>query len=466
MERRTIISFVLILLLAAVAIYGVVSQQHPAWLTNLLFWQPEATRNLDFQLGLDLQGGLQVLMVADLAEGQTLDSQAMETARRIVEKRVNALGLTEPVVQIQGTERIVVEIPGIENPAQAVDTIRETALLEFAEPPADVTLQMIYALESAQIPISTTYGMTEEAIQAQSVMTDSPLFKTVMTGADLANAFVNRDDQTSQPVVAIEFQSEATDLFSEYTSAHLGQNLCIVLDKQIISCPRIDSAIPNGKAVIQGSFTYDTANQLAVQLQYGALPIPLKIESYKAIGPSLGAISVEKSVRAGIVGLAVVFLFMLIYYRLNGLAADLALGLYVVLNLLLYKVVPVTLTLPGIAGFLLSVGMAVDANILVFERMKEELRHGRSLARAAEAGFSRAWTSVRDSNIATLITCAILFIFGDAFAASLVKGFAITLALGTFINLFTAIVVTRTLIRVAFGSFGNWIQKHIWVLGL
>jgi len=213
MERRTLVSFVLILLLTAVAVYGVVSQQHPAWLTNLLFWQPEATRNLDFQLGLDLQGGLQVLMVADLPAGQTLDSQAMETARRIVEKRVNALGLTEPVVQIQGAERIVVEIPGIENPAQAVDTIRETALLEFVEPPANVTLEMIYALESAQIPISTTYGMTEEAIQAQSAMTDSMLFKTVMTGADLANAFVTRESQTSQPVVAIEFQSEAADFF-------------------------------------------------------------------------------------------------------------------------------------------------------------------------------------------------------------------------------------------------------------
>ncbi|HOT91062.1 MAG TPA: protein translocase subunit SecD [Anaerolineae bacterium] len=466
MERRTIISFVLILLLTAVAIYGVAFQQHPAWLTNLLFWQPEASRNLDFQLGLDLQGGLQVLMVADLPPGQALEPQAMETARRIVEKRVNALGLTEPIVQIQGKDRIVVEIPGIDNPAQAVDTIRETALLEFGEPPAGMTFDSIYMLQMTQMPISTTYGLSEAEIQAQSAMTGSMLFKTVFTGADLANAFVTRDDRTSQPVVAIEFQSAAANAFSEYTSSHLGQYLCIVLDKQIISCPRIDAVIPNGKATIQGSFTFDTANQLAVQLQYGALPIPLKIESYKAIGPSLGAISVEKSIRAGVVGLAVVFLFMLIYYRLNGLAADLALALYVLLNLLLYKLVPVTMTLPGIAGFLLSAGMAVDANILVFERMKEELRRGRSLMRAAESGFSRAWTSVRDSNLATLLTCAILYIFGNAFAASLVKGFAITLALGTLMNLFTAIVVTRTLVRVAFGSFGDWIQKHLWVLGL
>ena len=466
MNRRTITNFVLILLLTAVAIYGVVWQQHPAWVTNLLFWQPESTRNLDFQLGLDLQGGLQVLLVADLPEGRVVDAQAMATARRIVENRVNALGLTEPVVQVQGTERIVVEIPGIEDPAQAVDTIRETAMLEFVTPPVGVTRDTIYAIQAMQMPISTTYLMSEAEIQSVSAMTDVILFQTELTGGDLDSAYVVRDPNTSEPLVAIAFKSAAASKFAEYTASHLGGSLCIVLDKQIISCPTIESSIPSGEATIQGSFTYDSASQLAVQLQYGALPIPLKIESYKAIGPSLGALSVEKSVRAGIVGLAVVFLFMLIYYRLNGLAADLALALYVLLNLLLYKLVPVTLTLPGIAGFLLSVGMAVDANILVFERMKEELRHGRSLMRAAEGGFSRAWTSVRDSNLATLLTCVILYIFGNAFAASLVKGFAISLALGTLVNLFTAIVVTRTLIRVAFGAAGEWIQKHVWLLGL
>lgn len=466
MDRRTIINFVLILLLTAVAIYGVVWQQHPEWVTNLLFWQPASSRNLDFQLGLDLQGGLQVLLVADLPEGRTADSQSMATARRIVENRVNALGLTEPVVQVQGAERIVVEIPGIEDPAQAVDTIRETAMLEFVTPPAGVTAETLYALKELQMPISTTYLMSEAEIQSVSTMTDVLLFQTELTGGDLDSAYVIRNPNTSQPEVAIEFKSEAASKFASYTASHIGQPLCIVLDKRIISCPNITTSIPSGKATIEGQFTYEEASQLAVQLQYGALPIPLKIESYKAIGPSLGALSVEKSVRAGIVGLAVVFLFMLIYYRLNGLAADLALALYVLLNLFLYKLVPVTMTLPGIAGFLLSVGMAVDANILVFERMKEELRHGRSLKRAAEAGFSRAWTSVRDSNLATLLTCLILYLFGNAFAASLVKGFALTLAIGTLINLFTAIVVTRTLVRIAFGAVGEWIQKHNWLLGL
>jgi protein-export membrane protein SecD len=268
-------------------------------------------------------------------------------------------------------------------------------------------------------------------------------------------------------MVIVRFKAADTQRFYEYTRNNIGRPLCMVLDKAILSCPTIRDAIPNGEAQISGGFSSESAQQLAIQLRYGALPIPLKIESYRAIGPSLGALSVEKSIRAGVVGLIVVFLFMLIYYRLNGLAADLALALYVLLNLLLYKLLPVTMTLPGIAGFLLSAGMAVDANILVFERMKEELRHGRSLQRGAEAGFSRAWTSVRDSNLATLLTCAILWFFGNAFAASLVKGFALTLALGTLINMFTALVVTRTFVRLALGLLGEErLRRYPWLLGI
>ena len=400
MSKNTMVAFVLILLLAFVAAYLVIPQGHPAWLTDtLLFWRAKEARTLEFQQGLDLSGGLQVLLVADLVEGQTLPAGALEGARQIVESRVNALGLTEPVVQVQGTERIIVELPGIENPEQAVDTIRETGLLEFAEIPAgiaDIQIGMV---------VTTTTGLTETEIT-------STTFETVMTGAALKDAVPGLDN-TNAWVVEFTLQPEQADFFATYTASHIGSPLCIILDKQIISCPTINSAIPNGAGSISGGFTSEGAEQLAVQLRYGALPVPLKIESYKAIGPSLGATSVEKSVQAGIIGLAVVFIFMLIYYRLNGLAADLALALYVLLNLLLYKLVPVTITLPGIAGFLLSTGMAVDANILVFERMKEELRRGRSLGTAIESGFSRAWTSVRDSNVATLLTCGILYIFGD-----------------------------------------------------
>ena len=460
MNKNTITTFVLILLLALVSLYLVLPIARPDDLMNiLLFWRPKEARELEFRQGLDLQGGLQVLLSADVAEDQELKPGALNTASQIVEDRVNAMGLTEPIVQVQGQRKIIVELPGIENPEQAIDTIQETALLEFAAPPPAASLEALAAGQT----VSTTYGMDEAAISESTV---AGRFETIMTGAELKEVVPALNQQTGQWLVNFQLTREGAQTFAEYTRNHIGQRLCIILDKRILSCPRIDSTIPNGEGTISGGFTAQTAQDLGLQLRYGALPVPLAIESYAAIGPSLGEVSVEKSVRAGIVGLSVVFLFMLVYYRLNGLAADLALALYVLLNLLVYKLLPVTMTLPGIAGFLLSAGMAVDANILVFERMKEELRAGRSLRRGIESGFDRAWTSVRDSNLATLLTCAILWFFGDAFAASLVKGFAITLSIGTLINIFTAIFVTRTFVRFAFGLLGDQVREHAWLLGI
>ena len=457
MNRKTTVSLVLVLLLAAFALYLVVPTQHPNWLKQLLVWQPEKARSLDFRLGLDLQGGLQVLMVADVPSDQALLPETMRAAAQVVEGRVNALGLSEPVVQVQGARRLIVELPGIADPEQAIDTIRDTALLEFAEPPAGAG---IAELEPGLV-ISTTYGLGADAAALPG------MYNTILVGDALDTAFASIDDRTGQPMVVIRFKPADAQRFHEYTRANIGRPLCMVLDKTILSCPTIRDAISGGEATISGGFTIESAQQLAIQLRYGALPIPLRIESYRAIGPSLGAISVEKSIRAGLIGLLVVFLFMLIYYRLNGVAADLALALYVLLNMLAFKLLPVTMTLPGIAGFLLSAGMAVDANILVFERMKEELRHGRSLERGAEVGFARAWTSVRDSHLATLLTCAILWFFGSAFAASLVKGFALTLALGTLINLFTAVFVTRTFVRTALGLLGEErMRRYPWLLGV
>ncbi len=457
MNRKTTVPLVLVLLLAAFALYLVVPTQHPNWLKQLLVWQPEKARSLDFRLGLDLQGGLQVLMVADVPSDQALLPETMRAAAQVVEGRVNALGLSEPVVQVQGARRLIVELPGIADPEQAIDTIRDTALLEFAEPPVGAG---IADLEPGLV-ISTTYGLGADAAALPG------MYNTILVGDALDTAFASIDDRTGQPMVVIRFKSADAQRFHEYTRANIGRPLCMVLDKTILSCPTIRDAISGGEATISGGFTIESAQQLAIQLRYGALPIPLRIESYRAIGPSLGAISVEKSIRAGLIGLLVVFLFMLIYYRLNGVAADLALALYVLLNMLAFKLLPVTMTLPGIAGFLLSAGMAVDANILVFERMKEELRHGRSLERGAEVGFARAWTSVRDSHLATLLTCAILWFFGSAFAASLVKGFALTLALGTLINLFTAVFVTRTFVRTALGLLGEErMRRHPWLLGV
>ena len=234
----------------------------------------------------------------------------------------------------------------------------------------------------------------------------------------------------------------------DYTTNNVGKYLAIVLDKTIISAPRIDSAITKGEGIIQGSFTVDSANALAIQLRYGSLPIPLKVAESRVVGPTLGKDSLNKSLVAGIVGFIIVVLFMLIFYRLAGGVAILAIASYAVITLALYKLLPVTLTLPGIAGFLLSTGGALDANILIFERLKEELRSGRTLLQAVDLGWKRAWPSIRDSNIATLITSAILFWFGSSFGATIVKGFAITLALGVVISLLSSIFITRTFLNI------------------
>jgi len=480
-----------IVLIALLALYVSLDVKRPQWVTNMLFWQPEAQREIALHLGLDLQGGLQILLAADVPEGKELDALSMETARRIVENRVNGLGLTEPVVQAQGERRIIVELPGIENPDQAVETIKGTALLEFVnagrvplQPGTIITTTLggprgtSSGEETEAVPPTPTPDMvlnsditstasfspTAGAQPATPEPAPGQVYETVLTGAGLEN--VGLDVQQGDYLVPFRLNPDAARVFADYTASHVGQFLCIVLDKQVVSCPRVEGPIPNGQAVIRGSFTYDTARQLSIQLRYGALPVPLRVESFNRIGATLGAESVRRSIRAGSIGLVIVLLFMLIYYRLPGSLADIALVIYVLINISLYKLVPITLTLPGIAGFILSAGMAVDANILIFERMKEELRHGRKLGTAVEIGFSRAWPSIRDGQLSTLIICVILFFFGTNYGASMVKGFALTLAIGTIVNVFTAVFATRTFVRQVAASAGEWIAERLWLLGV
>ncbi len=504
-------------------------------------------REIKIHQGLDLQGGLQVLLQADVAEGEAVDTEALRTARVIVENRVNGLGVTEPLVQLQGDRRIIVELPGIKDPELAISTIRETGLLEFIdagytylepgtvvkttysgaageelatptptvtstvtatvteEPTVQatgiVTTETTSAVETTPAPSETptlteeptvqaTKAVTTEAtsavettpapsetptVEASPTPSPTPLpteqvFTTILTGKYLkpegTKVKVDFSKGTAQPIVSLEFNEEGTPIFAQFTSTHQNQYLAIVLDKEVISCPVIEEAIPSGQAVIRGKFTEAEAKSLAVQLRYGALPVPLRMETTRTIGPTLGQESVRKSIIAGGIGLLTVLLFMLIYYRLPGFLADLALIIYALLNLAVFKLLPVTLTLPGITGFLLSTGMAVDANILIFERMKEELRAGRTLAAAIGAGFDRAWSAIRDSQISTLIVCIILYFFGSNFGASIVKGFAVTLAIGTMINVFTAITVTRTFILFTFDLAGEALRDKEWLLGI
>jgi protein-export membrane protein SecD len=289
--------------------------------------------------------------------------------------------------------------------------------------------------------------------QPANVAFPDQVFQTVMTGDVLRNAMATQD-QFNQWLINFELTGPGSDQFYEYTRTHIGQPLAIVLDGYVLSAPTINAAIQNS-GIIEGQFTSDEAESLAVQMRYGALPVPLRVADIRTIGASLGQDSVESSLRAGLLGILAVLLFMLLLYRLPGLLADVALVIYVILNLLVFKLVPVTLTLPGIAGFILSVGMAVDANILIFERMKEELRNGRSMRLAVETGFDRAWLAIRDGNLSTLISCAVLYWFGNTFGASVVKGFAVTLTIGVLLSMMTAVVITRTFMRAFLAGGGR-----------
>lgn len=480
MRDRNLNLLILIILIAALAIW-IDWPGHNTLKLPLI----KGTRDISVRLGLDLQGGTQVLLEADVPETTQVSAEAMEAARTIVENRVNGLGVTEPLVQLQGDRRIIVELPGIKDPDQAIATFRQTGLLEFIDSETFIepgTVVKTTFSTSATEPVTPTVTSTAEATAtveptapvtetgavtptATPAPTPEVIYKTVMTGKDLKRADVGFDN-TGKPLIEFELQPESAKLFADHTAANVGRYLAIVLDKVVISCPVIKSAIPDGRGVIEGSFTLEEARSLAIQLKYGALPVPLKVVDNRTVGATLGQDSVRQSTTAGLIGVIVVLLFMVTYYRLPGLMAALALILYALLNFMLYKLIPVTLTLPGIAGFLLSTGMAVDANILVFERMKEEIRAGRSLGSALSAGFDRAWTSIRDSNISTLITCAILFFFGSNFGASIVKGFAITLGLGVIINVFTAITVTRTFLRTLFDTVGDKIQDKHWLIGV
>jgi protein-export membrane protein SecD len=439
-----------IILVAAAALY-IAAPTSPGFHFSLF----GANFNQDFPIrqGLDLQGGIQVLLQADVPPGQTVDPDAMNAAVGIVQSRVNALGVSEPLVQPAGGNRIVVELPGVKDPNAAIQTIGQTGTLEFIDA-GSTYLPTGTVVTTTLGGTSTTPAATPTAANATPAPTSpfaNQTFKTVLTGKDLQTASVGFD-QVNRPEIDFVLTSSGAKTFADYTSANVGKYLAITMDKKVIECPVIQSPITGGRGVINGGqgagFTLQSAQNIVIQLKYGALPVPLKVVDSNQVGPTLGAEAIRQSIIAGAIGLGIVLTFMLLYYRLPGLLADLALIIYAAVAFSIFRIIPVTLTLAGIAGFILSIGMAVDANILIFERMKEELRGGRTLRAAIDAGFGRAWTSIRDSNFSTLITCAILFWFGMTFGASIIQGFALTLAIGVVVSLFTAVLVSRTFLHL------------------
>ena len=438
----------LILIVAALAIWVDVSDE--IQILNPFNDSVLVSRNIAPRLGLDLQGGLQVLLEADLPEGTEVDPQAMETARSIVENRTNALGVSENVIQLAGDRRIVGEFPGAEDADAILDIIQQTGLMEFVDtgdfsPEEGTLLQTDFAGTGAG-SVPTPAPTDENGTASETV------YHTIMTGKELNSVNVGVD-LSGQPAVDFVLSPEGAQIFGQHTAANIGRFLAITLDKRVVSAPRIDGAIPDGQGQISGAFTTESANSLAVQLRYVSLPVPLKVVETRIIGPTLGEDSLQKSLTAGLIGMIIVILFMVIYYRLPGLVAALSILFYGAIAFAIFKYFHFTLTLPGIAGFLLSTGAALDANILIFERLKEELRNGRNLVQAMDQGWSRAWSSIRDSNLSAIITSLILYWFGSTFGATIVKGFSLTLALGVIISLFTAIYVTRTLLTIAIQNF-------------
>ena len=446
MQTRDFVWLIVIIAVLIGAIWAVINPDYP------------------IQQGLDLQGGLQVLLEADLPPEEPVSSDQMSNVRQIISRRINGLGVSEPLVQEGGDRRIVIELPGLEDPDEAIALVQETALLEFVAS-GSTPLQ-----EGACIRTTENEGEPSACESDPGAFVLPGVFETVITGAELIDADVGANPSTTavggeEYFVAFTFNEEGGAQFGEFTSTNLGTFLTIVLDKRVVSSPQIQAAIDR-QGTITGQFTLEEANRLALQLRYGSLPIPLKIVGVRQVGATLGEQSIESSVRAGSIGLVVVLMFMLIYYRLPGGLADIALVIYALINLAIFKLLGVTMTLPAIAGFLISTGMAVDANILVFERMKEELRDDQPMREALASGFSRAWSSIRDSNIATIVVCLILLIFGRSFGAAMVQGFAITLMIGVAISMFTAVIVTRTLVMIIMGSLADRIDKDSWLLGL
>ena len=377
----------LILIAVIVALAAWIDFSTELIIPNPITDQPLWRRDVSPRLGLDLRGGLQVVLEADLPEGTTITADQMETARLILENRTNALGVNESVLQVAGSNRIVGEFPGVADPEEVKATLGQTGRLEF------VDFGFTPIAEGTIIQTDVEGGVATDP--ATSDPNAPIIYHTVMTGEKIATALVSTD-QLGRYAIDFTLTSEGSEIFGEHTSAHINEYLGIVLDKVVISSPSIGSAITSGEGQITGSFTSEAANALAIQLRYGSLPIPFKIVESRVVGPTLGQDSLEKSLIAGLVGIIVVFLFMGIFYRVPGILADVAIIIYGLIAFAVFKFIPVTLTLSGVAGFLLSTGAALDANILIFERLKEELRAGRTLRNAVDLGWTRAWSSIRE----------------------------------------------------------------------
>ena len=418
--KKTWITFIFIIILTILAVIVDLPSAPNIKIGSL-------NKEIKIHLGLDLQGGTHLVYELDDSKIDARDKDdAAQSAVDVIERRVNVLGVSEPVVQsakIDDKNNVIVELPGIKDINQATDLIGKTAQLEFWE-------------------IGDSALLNQELSENNDFT--SAWSATKLNGSHLKKSQVEFDQTSGNPHIAITFNSEGKDLFAEITKLNIGKPLAIVLDGEIISAPTVQSEISDGNAIITGQFSLEDAKNLSKLLNAGALPVPITLIEQRNIGATLGEISVRESLLAGLVGIILVIIFMIIIYKVPGLIASLALIIYGLLLLALFKLIPVTLTLAGIAGFIISFGMAVDANVLIFSRMKEEIQKGSPVQSIINEGFNRAFSSIFDSNVSTLITCIILYFM----TSGLIKGFAVTLGIGILVSMFSSIVITKTFLSL------------------
>lgn len=444
-------------------------------------WQNASSENSSnpFKLGLDLAGGSHLVYEADTSAVDPEEiTELMNVLKEVIERRVNIFGVSEPIVQVETSsfvteersDRLVVELPGVTDVSQAIAEIGRTPLLEFKL--LDLELleqqQTLEALDS--ITASSGAQIGNVRVNGEAIDEDvEPFVDTGLTGRYLESASLEfaggqSGQLANEPIVSVQFSSEGADLFASITRDNVGQQLGIFLDGELLSAPVINEPILGGTAVISGGFDPDEARALAENLSFGALPLPISLQSTQTIGPTLGAEILEKGVQAGLIGVALVMLYMIFWYRLPGLLASISLVSYVIIMLALFQYIPVTLTAAGLAGFVLSLGMAVDANVLVFERLKEEIRSGKTTGEATSLAFQRAWTAIRDGNVTSILSAIILFWFGT----SLVKGFALVFGIGVITSMFSALVITRALLIIVpdYDLSKNKVMKFLYGTGL
>ena len=450
MWKKIVLALLILILGASVGLF--VFKSEPKLNKNFETEKP-FFKSTPFRLGLDLSGGSHLIYKADLTNipaGQVAES--MEALRDVIERRINIFGVSEPVVQVQhgnfisgGEEKLIVDLPGITDVEKATAMIGQTPLLEFKTE------------ASKDKPQEIKIGADGVAM----IDMDAQFVPTQLTGRYLQKATLEFDVNTREPRVSLQFDETGSKLFAEITKANIGKMVAIYLDGSAVSIPIVREEITGGLAVISGSFTPNEAKILVGRLNSGALPVPITLISKQTIGAILGDNALNAGVKAATFGFLFVVLFLILWYRLPGLVASVSLSIFIVIMLLLFKLIPVTLTAAGLAGFIISMGVAVDANVLIFERIKEELRAGRTIADAVSAGFSRAWLSIRDSNISNIITACILFWFGT----SLIKGFALTLGMGVIVSMFSAITVTRIFLSVFRFNSENKVARFLFSSG-